>query len=384
MSDSSRVQMRYLPEVSWGVIPTAAMTNLRMTSESLKYNIGNETSAEIRSDRQVSDLIQTTFDASGDINGELSFATYDPFLESAFYSAFSTPINIAATDISASSSDNSFNSTTTNFTTSNISVGQWIKSAGFTEAANNGFFKVISVAANKVIVSGGTLTTEAAGDNVTIKGSMIRNGTTQKSFVLEKSFEDITQFISFTGMVVNTLALNVESQQKVTTTLGFTGKSATIAQATVGTGAPTAANSNQIFSVGSHVQNVREAAAAMGSVYVKKLNFVLNNNNRPKDAVGQTGAVGISPGTLNVSIDLVVYFENETIYEKFINNTASSLDYRLQDAAGNAYIVGFPNIKYEDGDVKATGINEFVVAEMKATSLLDATQKMIQIDKFAA
>mgnify|MGYP000418453414 CR=1 FL=1 len=188
MSDTSRVQLASLEETVYGVTPATAMTNKRMVSESLKYNIGTDVSAEIRADRQTSDLIQTSFDAGGDVNIEMSFGSYDDWLESALYSAFTTAITVSLTDISALASDNSINTAAGDFTAENINVGQWIRIGGFTGAGiivNNTFGKVVSVTAGKIILSGITLVDDAAGENISNKGSMFRKGVIEKSFSLE-------------------------------------------------------------------------------------------------------------------------------------------------------------------------------------------------------
>jgi len=381
MSDTSRVQLAALKEVTWGVTPASAMTNTRMTAESLKYNIGTDKSEEIRSDRQLADLIQTSFGASGDVNVEFSYGSYDPFIESAMYSTFSTAASISSSDISAANSDNSYNSASVNFTTSNLAVGQWIGVLGFTTTGNNGYAKIVSIAAGKLVVSDLTLTDEVIGDAITMKGSYIRNGTTESSYTLEAEFSDITQFKGYTGMVANTFSMDVSSQSKVTGAFGFVGKSGSLQATQFGTGGNTAASTTSIFSAGSHVQNVRENATAIAApVYVKSLNFSLNNNITPADAVGQTGATSLSAGTVDVTGSLEVYFEDEILYNKFVNNTASSLDYRLKDAAGNAMIISFPNIKYDDGDIPTPGINQFGMVSLNFTCLLDATSGMIQID----
>ena len=385
MSDTSRVQLASVVESVYGVTPASAMTNKRMVSESLKYNIGTDVSAEIREDRQTSDLIQTSFDAGGDVNFEFSFGSYDDWLESALYSTFSTPITVSLTDISAAAADNSLNTVAGDFTTENISVGQWIKIGGFTgEVANNGYAKVVSVVALKIIVSGITLVDDAAGETVTLKGSMIRNGTTQKSFTLEKNFSDITQYLGLTGMVANTFNLNIESQQKTTGSFGFIGKQGVLQQTAFGTGANGAASTSKIFSVGSHIKNIRENAAALGDAYAKTLNLSLTNNIRPQDAVGHIGAVGVSAGTVGVTGQLTAYFENELLYDKFTNKTDTSLDYRLEDAAGNAYIISLPKVNYSDGEIVTPGINEFLVVNLPFTCILDSVQKTIQIDKIPA
>ena len=78
MADTNRVQLKYIEETTWGTTPgTPTMTEIRMTSESLSYNIANIVSNEIRSDRQTTDLIQTGAEAAGGFNGELSYGSYD-------------------------------------------------------------------------------------------------------------------------------------------------------------------------------------------------------------------------------------------------------------------------------------------------------------------
>lgn len=72
----------------------------------------------------------------------------------------------SATTISAAASDNSFNDSASGF--SGMAIGQYIPVTGFTEAANNGLFKIESITSSKIVVSGGTLVDEAAGDSVEI------------------------------------------------------------------------------------------------------------------------------------------------------------------------------------------------------------------------
>jgi hypothetical protein len=77
---------------------------------------------------------------------------------------------VAKTTVSASSTDNSFNDGTEDLSV--FTAGQYILVSGFTEATNNGYFTVVSATANKLVVSGATLTTEAAGDTVSILSAL--------------------------------------------------------------------------------------------------------------------------------------------------------------------------------------------------------------------
>lgn len=107
--------------------------------------------------------------------------------------AYNCQSNIASAftgaDISASSADNSYNSTSTDFTTRGLVVGQLLRIGGFTNAANNGFGRIVSIAANKLVMNDNLeLVDEAAGLTITMtterfwKGLTIRNCTVPLRF----------------------------------------------------------------------------------------------------------------------------------------------------------------------------------------------------------
>lgn len=384
MSDSNRFQLFYLEESTWGTTPASALQTFRSTGESLGMNLDSISSNEIRDDRQISDLVLTDKNPSGGVNFELSAALLDDLLEGALFGDFSTAVAISASDISAANADNSFNSTTTDFTGENLSPGQWVQVAGFTESGNNGFARVVSVTASKLVVSGLTLTDDAAGDTVTMGGSMLRNGTSKKSYTLEKKFADITQFISYTGMTVSEFNLNVEAGDIVTGSLAFMGKDGAIAQATVGTGDPTAAPTGTPCNAVSNVANLREGGAAISGTFAKTLSLALSNALRGQKAIGVLGNAGIGVGRCEVTGSLSVYFEDETLYEKFLDNTETSIDFRAIDADGNGYIFTLPRVKYSSSnDAEVSGGDQDVMLDLQYQAIRDSsTDCTIQIDKF--
>jgi hypothetical protein len=90
MSSANLVALRYVAESTLGVTPASpALKQLRFLSESLNFSIQNTQSEEIRPDRAESDLIQTDAEAAGDINYELSFLTWDDFLQAVMCGTFS-------------------------------------------------------------------------------------------------------------------------------------------------------------------------------------------------------------------------------------------------------------------------------------------------------
>lgn len=91
MSNANRVQLAFIEEVTWGVTPsTPNFQKLRMTSDSLNHEVENITSAELRADRNISELIQVNRQNSGGMELEFSYGTFDSFLEGALFSAWNT------------------------------------------------------------------------------------------------------------------------------------------------------------------------------------------------------------------------------------------------------------------------------------------------------
>lgn len=386
MSDTSRVQLYQVKETTYGTTPSSALNELRFTGETLGLDLNTEESEEIRNDRSVTDVIKVGQEVIGDVNFELSYGSYDDLLPSALWSAdWPSALTITATTISAADGDNSFNDSGSGFPA--FVPGQWIEVRGFTEAANNGYFEVVSRTTAKIVVAASpALTTEVAGDSVTIKGTMIRNGTTKQGHTLEKEFADITQFQSFTGCLVNTMNLEVSSNSVLKGSFGFMGLASALTQSTVGTGAANAANTNAVMNASSNVGTLREGNAPLAStVYIQSLTLQLNNQLRAQDAVSSLAHIDIGSGTLQITGNMNVYFVNNALMDKYLAGTASSLSFSVEDASGNAYIFTVPNLKFTDGKILASGRNQDVLAEMTYRGLRHGTQgNMVQIDRFAA
>jgi hypothetical protein len=93
MVDSSQTRLAYITESTYGTTPaTPTLLEQRFTAESLNPNFENITSNEIRSDRNVSDLIQVGSSAGGTVDFELSYGSFDLWLESLMYSTWTTNV----------------------------------------------------------------------------------------------------------------------------------------------------------------------------------------------------------------------------------------------------------------------------------------------------
>lgn len=383
LADTSRAQLRHIAESTWGTTPASALTDLRITGESLTYSIGTVQSDEIRSDRQVPDVVQTSFAPEGAFNFEWSYAEYDAFLEGAFQSDWVTGSHTgagAADDFKFDSSAQTITGQSGDFT--GVVPGVYVKVTG-AASNNNGTHEVASATDTVITLVAGSLGTTEDSIAATVAWAFLRNGTTAKSFTLEKEFTDVTQFISFTGMRVEGFSLDVQSEQLITRSFDFQGKAAAIAATTVGTGGPTASQTNDVMNASVNVGNVQEGGTAIAGI--QALSLAVANNLRGQTEVGQTARAGVGSGRCVVTGDLTAYFQDETLYSKYLDNTASSMHFRTTDAAGNQYLFTLPRVKYSDGDVVAGGPDQDVLVNLSYQAILDSTTgTTIQIDRFAA
>jgi len=385
LAASNRVGLRFIKEVTFGETPTTpAFNELRYTGESLNYNISNVTSDEIRSDRMTADLVQVEADASGDISVEVSYDAYDSLLEGVMASTWGTVTAVSEVDIDAATTDDSFNTVAGDFLADGIVVGKWFKVDGFTDTTINGYYRAVTVTAAKLTVTPAIPAIEAAGNTITMSGSMLRNGTTESSFSVQKELQDIAppSFFLFNGVRMGQLQLSFETGSILTGVFSMMGLGATVNTTGVAGQTEVPAPTNEVMNAVSNVLQI-EFDGVVSTAYFNTLNLSINNNLRPQDAIGNLPHVGIALSRLEVTGEAELYFQNNDEYTKYLNATAFSLSFRVEDSSGQSYVFTLPKVKYETGEVVAGGLDQDVFQRSTIRAIRDPlTDSMIQIDKF--
>ena len=166
MTDSNLVQMAAIEEITWGTTSGSPTTRLvRYTGESISYDITTIQSAEIISDRQVTDLVQTAARATGDLNWELSYAEHDEYRGGNLFNTWAnTPFkdNAGVSDSVITDVGTTANTWVVVSGGGSFVTGHLAKSSGNTNAANNIVFRVTTSTATTVVGSGLSLVAETA------------------------------------------------------------------------------------------------------------------------------------------------------------------------------------------------------------------------------
>lgn len=295
-SSGSQHSMSYVAETVYGTTPaTPTMKALRQTGTTLGLSKSTLQSSEQRDDRQVAAYKHGNSSVAGNLDFELTFATFDDFLEA---------------------------------------------------------------------LLGGTWTT-----------NVLKAGTTRRSFTIQRKHTDISQFLTFTGAEVNSMSLSIAPNQMVTGSFGLIAQAQGLAEVT----SPTysAANTNTPFD--SFSGSITEGGSGISVVTGLTLN--IDNGLDPQFVVGSATTIRPSIGNINVTGSMQVHFENATLMNKFINETASSLVLVLTDVDSNSYTITLPNIKYNSGQPDTSGDGPITLS-MDFIALYDSgSSTNIQIDR---
>ena len=403
-ASANLTQLAYKTEASFGVTPGGNGKNLRCTDTAgLAFALTSDTSKEIRSDRQVTDMVLTGASASGSIPFELSYREYDDFIKAALQGdwgvqskwdgtagvAWGTDgvgavVPTSATFAAATLTAGAATSGTSIFT--NLAKGQWVRISGSSVPAQNILVQVSKTVAptSTVLTFEGTpftTMTGAGGAAVKVNTFRLTNGVIKPSFSIERKHADITQFFGFRGMCANKMSLSFSSGAIATGSFDFMGKDAVRAGVTT-MGTPTASLTYDVMNAVTGVGNLYENGVALTGTSIKSLTLDVDNALRVQDAIGTLGAVGIGSGTVTVSGTMEVYLADGTLYDKFVNNTASSISWSAVDGSGNGYVFQLPKIKFSDAKVTGGSLNMDAMLSIPFTALMDpVTGKTIIIDR---
>lgn len=194
-----------------------------------------------------------------------------------------------------------------------------------------------------------------AADTPSTGSDRLENGTDVKSMTLEAEFTDIAKFVALKGARASGATISIQTGSMINGTFSFMSKGAIPADATVGTGGPSAAADNQPFNVVDHITVLEEGGSSIGTVFGIELTFT--TNARIKSVLGTADPYGIGLGDFEVSGTVSMHYEDNVHYLKYINHTASSLRFQLTDTAGNVMDWTTPEVYYSDGNPDASGPN---------------------------
>jgi len=212
----------------------------------------------------------------------------------------------------------------------------------------------------------------------------LKNGVTERSFLIEQGHLDITKFIRYFGMTVGKFSLDITFQQIVKFTASFmgcpkpnTGAATATADATIaGTTTPTAATGNPPMRAGDLIDfaNVGGSNMELAGVKGRSLKLDIENNLRRRDLVTQYNVDSFGYGVQEITGTIETYFNDRLILQQFIDNGLFGIKFKMIDpvlVSANSYVVTLPKLKLTDAPVPVPGVESDCYQTLTFRALLD-------------
>lgn len=287
-------------------------------------------------------------------------------------------------------------STTLNFTTLGLAVGQWIKIGGsalatqFATTALNGFARITAIAANALTLDNrptGWTTDTGTSKTITVWfGDTIKNGLSMISQTLEVGFMGQTtpSYVGFLGQVVGTLSVEMTSKSgTIPVSVAMMGLSATRGTTSLDS-VPDAAITNSSVTTNANVARISEGGVVLGAPNcARTLSISINNNVRARDCLQSASPVSLVEGEATVTGQYNGYFGDLTLYEKFLSGATTSIS-SVHVKNSQAIVFEVPAAKYTGGgSLDVGGKNADVVLPLDFTAFIDTlTNSHIQMNRF--
>jgi hypothetical protein len=269
----------------------------------------------------------------------------------------------ASADITMTAGGN-LSSTVLDFTTLGLTVGQMIKIGGstagtqFATAANNGYARVITIAANLLTLDWRTATFASdSGTGKTIQilyGQFLRNVSADhanalmnRSFSFEAAYEDLeaigTDAYEYpAGNMANEMGISLPLTDKATMRVAFVGTDTPIPTLTRNSTAATArtpvrtAMFNTVTEfIRLSLNNVDESGI---STDFKTCNLTLKNNVSGERVLGTLGAKYINFGIFEAMLDATVVFTDPDVVAAIRAHTTVAFKMGLKNADGGFFL----------------------------------------------
>lgn len=277
-------------------------------------------------------------------------------------------------DIDSESAYVALTSTTLDFTTLDLNVGEWIFIGGDTTAtkfASNdpGYARISAIEANTLTFDATTFTaTDETGTGLTIQlffGRVIRNEDTpslitRRSYQLERQLgedDDGTQSEYVTGAIANEFTVNVAEADKLNVDLTFIALDNEQRTGSEGikTGTRVSAEGESAYNTSTDVYELRLYQTSDSTInpsallaYVSEATIEINNNVTANKAIAVLGGFDATAGDFEVGGSITAYFATVSAVAAVRNN--ASVGFNMICAQENTgFVFDIPLLTLGDG-----------------------------------
>lgn len=373
--ESTNTAMSYAMESVWTTAPATPFQGLRLISETLAHKKTRIRPPEVRGDRQAGAALTSQENAAGTIVMPVYYPEttksngFEDFMMALLGADLQGPNSVVgiAGDIALSAGSVLSSPTANKFPAT--FVGQVLKLNGFSNAVNNGFYRIVGITTQSNIqlkpIGGFTPVAETpAGAAAIVHTNGAKNGMFFKSIYAQQRLDTAgTRYFRYPGMYPSkgTVSLQLGQFMQASFDMGVQQEQKGIND--ISTGGVLAAPSTRVFDPVAGFKgafwNDLPITAGLNSCSLD----LSNDGAAGEYFLGSAFAQGMLGGTFMASAKMDMAFRDFTYYDLFRAETNGVFSVRFGDAVGNSYVFTLPNavLLFDDG-VNNSGPNKMLTA----------------------
>lgn len=203
-------------------------------------------------------------------------------------------------------------------------------------------------------------------------------GTSLSSWAIEKRFQvgdapASYTFHRFMPSGVDTLEITIAPGDPISGNANFNGGVQSLDTAEVAGATYDDSGDNPVMTA----PLVTELSIDTGTVSTRCLSafgMTFNSNLRAVECIGTLGPRELLLGVFSAELSGTVYYTDDTIIQKFIDQTPFPVIVKITDSEGNAYEFEFPRCKAASAPVNAGGTGQDVVIDLTMAATYDTTK----------
>lgn len=185
------------------------------------------------------------------------------------------------------------------------------------------------------------------------------------SFTIEKGLTDVNQYFDFLGCKINSLQVQAEAQGSlINTTAELWGKSLENKQVPFDD-----TPIETVHSINSGIDAIQVLEAGSSACY-SNVNFTIANGITQQYCLGSKFVTGLPVGKGELTGSVTLYFENNTIFLKWLDEVQTSLDIKIQ-YKNDSIRFYFPIVKFNGDGVVLVESQDGLTVTYNFRALID-------------
>ena len=167
-------------------------------------------------------------------------------------------------------------------------------------------------------------------------------GNTMPSVTIEQGYPDVSTYQQFTGVRMSKMGFKFGGDSELTASIDLMGCSESITSTSFDSAAKT-----YVFTPFENLSaTIKEGGQSIASILSCDIDFNFGLDGDSYAIGGQGFRTYIDPGIITISGTIKAFFQNQTLLNKAINGTESSLELSLANGK-NSLMIKLPEITYE-------------------------------------